>query len=84
MLREAKAGLLTAGIACISVGVDLLRRNEIWAGVILVVLGLALVLVYTYLVEVQASARAVRVVKGLLKEVELVRLSERGEEGGGG
>jgi len=67
MLREAKAGLLTAGIACISVGVELLRRNDIWAGIILVALGLALVLVYTYLLEVQASARAVQVVRGYLE-----------------
>ena len=69
MLREAKAGLLTAGIACISVGVELLRRGDIWAGIILVVLGLSLVLVYTYLVEVQASARAVKVVRGYLEGV---------------
>ena len=59
--------MLTAGIACISVGVELLRRGDIWAGIILVVLGLSLVLVYTYLVEVQASARAVKVVRGYLE-----------------
>jgi len=66
MEGAVKTSLLAAAIACISAGTELIRKGDILAGVILIVLGLGLIALYSYMVEQQAMRAAVAKIEKLL------------------
>jgi Zn-dependent membrane protease YugP len=55
-----KSTLLTAGVGLITLGVQQLEAGQLLVGVVLAAFGLCLIAVYTFLVEQQASNKAVR------------------------
>jgi len=56
-----KSALFTAGVACVVAGSNLTEVN-ITASIILIVLGIILIVVYTYLVERQTARKVVSMV----------------------
>jgi len=75
--RFSKSALLTAAVACVSTGVKLLD-SDIFAGAILVALGLCLIFSYAILIERQAVEGAV---KALRKEGYVGKGDREGDKG---
>ena len=73
----SKSALLTAAVACVSTGVNLLD-SDIFAAIILVALGLGLIFSYAVLLEKQAAEAAV---KALGKESYVGKGDREGDKG---
>jgi len=74
LLKTAvKSSLFTVGIGCIVAGSNLLQSN-LEAGIILIVLGIALIVLYSFLLEKQTVEKASKLV---LKEVRGIRCLRR-------
>lgn len=67
MLREASKGVLfTVAIACLLAGSNLIQSeldSERYSGIILIALGIALIILYSYLLERQTTEKAVERVR---------------------
>jgi len=66
LLEVSKSAILAAGIACITAGTKLLE-TDIYSAIVLILVGVALIVIYGYLLEKQASEKAARMVR---KEME--------------
>jgi len=73
----SKSALLTAAVACVSTGVNLLD-SDIFAGAILIALGLGLIFSYAVLLEKQAAEAAI---KALRKESYVGKRYSEGDKG---
>jgi len=73
----SKSALLTAAVACVTTGVKLLD-SDIFAGAILIALGLGLIFSYAILLEKQAVEAAV---KALRKESYVGKGDSEGDKG---
>ena len=63
----SKSALLAAGIACITAGTKLIE-TDLYAGIILMVVGVVLIITYAYLLETQTVNRAVKTVRRELEK----------------
>jgi len=59
--QVAKSGLFTAGVGCIAAGSKLVE-SDVRTGVMLIVLGIAIVMIYAYFLEKQTTEKAVKLV----------------------
>jgi len=73
----SKSALLTAAVACVTTGVKLLD-SDIFAGAILIALGLCLIFSYAILIEKQAVEGAV---KALRKDAHVGKGDREGDKG---
>ena len=67
----SKSALLAAAIACITAGTKLIE-TDLYAGIILIV-GVALIIVYAYLLETQTVSAAVKTLRRELEKGERKR-----------
>ena len=63
----SKSVLLTCAIACITAGTKLIE-TDLYAGIILIVVGVALIIIYAYLLEKQTVSAAVKTVRRELEK----------------
>jgi len=66
-LAASKTAIFTAGVACITVGSNLLESNLLGA-VILIILGIVLIILYTYLIEKQSAEKALKLTADFLSK----------------
>ena len=64
--NAVKAALITVGTAIISKGVDFINQNEMWEGLICIIIGFILIVSAAYLQEKQAVEKAVEKVMQIL------------------
>jgi hypothetical protein len=65
----SKPVLFTVAIACLTAGVKLLE-TDLYTGIILLIIGIALVLAYAYLLERQTAEKATEKVLRKMGEIE--------------
>lgn len=68
----SKSALLAAAIACITAGTKLIE-TDLYAGIILIVVGVVLIIVYAYLLETQTVSAAVKTLRRELEKGERKR-----------
>ena len=61
MVKEqvGKGAILSGGVACIGLGVALVKEGSIEYGIALILAGIVLAVIYVYLIERQAVKKAV-------------------------
>ena len=68
----SKSALLAVAIACITAGTKLIE-SDLYAGIILIVVGVALVVIYAYFLERQTVDRALKTLRRELRKGERKR-----------
>jgi len=72
--NAVKAALITVGTAIISKGVDFINQNEMWEGLICIIIGFILIVSAAYLQEKQATEKAVEKVMQILNQRQLLNI----------
>jgi len=70
--RVSKSALLVAAITCVTAGVKLLE-TDLYVGILLILLGIALIIAYAYLLEKQTVTAALKTLRRELRKSERAR-----------
>jgi len=65
--RVSKSALLAGAIACVTAGVKFLE-TDLYVGIILLLLGIALIIAYAYLLEKQTVSAALKTLRRELRK----------------
>jgi len=68
----SKSALLAAAIACITAGANLIE-TDLYAGIILIVVGVVLIIIYAYFLEKQTVNAALKTLRRELRKDERKR-----------